>query len=172
MSFYIAQTMRRLFAPQHRLSCSFLLWRRLLEELRLRGLNGKRESGAFLLGYREANAIRIETFVPYDDIDPGSLTTGIVRLDGRFFGRLWDICEVKNLSVVADIHTHPTDSAQSSSDRDNPIISRAGHIALILPNFAIGSISPPEIGMYAYLGKKTWQTIPSEKRQSFFYIGF
>ena len=114
MNFYIREIMCRLSAPRHRLSCSWLLWRRLLAGLRARGLNGKRESGAFLLGTRLRGRARVVSFVLYDDLDPGCLNTGIVRFDGRYFGALWDICQARGLVVVADVHTHPGDSSRAT----------------------------------------------------------
>jgi len=108
----------------------------------------------------------------YDEVDPGSLMSGIVRLDGKFFGALWQFCGEHELSVVADVHTHPGSPEQSPSDRDNPIISRAGHIALILPNFAMGFIPRRDIGIYEYQGAKTWKSIANVQRRSFFHIGF
>jgi hypothetical protein len=41
------------------------------------------------------------------------------------------------------------------SDQANPVMPRAGHLALILPNFARGKPQPGSIGMYEFLGK--WQ---------------
>jgi hypothetical protein len=82
MNFSIAEITRRLLAPRHELSCSWWLWRRLLAGLRVRG-RGIRESGAFLLGGRDAaGRRRIVDFLLYDDLDPHALDTGIVRLDG------------------------------------------------------------------------------------------
>ena len=86
--------------------------------------------------YRKDGRARIVDFILYDDLDPHALDTGIVRFDGRYFGALWDICKRRGLSVVADVHVHPGGSGQSASDREHPMISRAGHIALILPDFA------------------------------------
>src|SRR5258708_2236464 len=91
MNYSIRQTILRLFAPQHRLSCSWLVWRTLLTTLRLHGQNGRRESGAFLLGRRTGEYVRIVRFVPYDDLDPNCLDTGIVRFDGRFYSALWEL---------------------------------------------------------------------------------
>ena len=65
MNFSIAAIINRLLAPQHELSCSWFLWRRLTARLRQRGRNASRESGAFLLGYADANgAARISRFRP------------------------------------------------------------------------------------------------------------
>ena len=52
MNFSIVRTIRHLFVPQHELSCSWLVWRKLMASLRQRGANSSRESGAFLLGYK------------------------------------------------------------------------------------------------------------------------
>jgi hypothetical protein len=62
MIFYIVEITRRLLWPRHELSCSWLLWRRLLAGLRERG-RGERESGAFLLGRREEGRARIVDLV-------------------------------------------------------------------------------------------------------------
>jgi len=171
MNYSIAQTILRLFAPQHRLSCSWILWRRLLSELRCRGMDGRRESGAFLLGLRRDGRARITQFVLYDDLDPHCLDTGIVSFDGRFYAALWDKCRESGLSVVADVHTHPDGSYQSPSDQANPMISRAGHIALIVPRFAASPVRITELGLYLYEGSKNWSPIAVGDRRRFFQIG-
>lgn len=173
MNFSIAETINLLFAPQHELSCPWLLWRRLVARLRERGRSESRESGAFLLGHcREGGRTRVVDFVLYDDLDPKSLDSGIVRLDGRCFAELWGLCRHRKLSVVGDIHVHPGGSGQSTSDREHPMISQAGHLALILPSFARPPVREGEIGMYRYLGAKQWQTVPRAQRGHFLHIGF
>jgi hypothetical protein len=171
MNFSIARTIRRLWSPRHEISCSWFLWRRLVAKLRERGRAASRESGAFLLGCRADGAARIVDFILYDDLDPHALDTGIVRFDGRYFGELWDICKRRGLSVVADVHVHPGGSGQSTSDRAHPMISRAGHIALILPEFARAPVRRDSIGMYRYLGNKNWDAVPAGARRSFLHIG-
>lgn len=172
MNFSIAGTMRRLFAPRHELSCSWFLWRRLLARLRERGRSRSRESGAFLLGLREDGRARIVDFVLYDDLDLHCLDSGIVRFDGRFFSELWAVCKARGLSVVADVHVHPGGSGQSDSDRAHPMISRAGHIALILPRFAVAPQPRRDIGIYRYEGAKRWKTVGLAERRPFLHIGF
>jgi proteasome lid subunit RPN8/RPN11 len=171
MSFYIAETMSRLLAPRHELSCSWMVWRRLLAELHLRG-DGRHESGAFLLGRRSGGRVRLVDFVPYDDLDPHCLDTGIVRFDGRYFGHLWTICRERGLTVVADVHTHPDGAGQSPSDRANPMIGQAGHVALIVPNFADGSPKRRSIGIYRYRCNHEWDEVPADRRHVFLHIGF
>lgn len=170
MNFSIARTIRRLFAPQHELSCSWFVWRRLIKGLQARGDNQSRESGAFLLGVKGGNEAHIVDFVLYDDLDPHCLDSGIVRFNGRYFSNLWALCKQRDLTVVADVHVHPGGEQQSQSDQMYPMISRSGHIALILPNFA-NRASRSKIGIYRYLGNKEWDSVPQMQRKAFLYIG-
>lgn len=171
MLFSIAPIIRRLLSPRHELSCSWFLWRRLVTDLRTRGRDQTRESGAFLLGHLDEGRTRILDYVLYDDLDPCCLDTGIVQFNGRYFGLLWDLCKQRELVVVADVHVHPSREHQSESDRANPMISCAGHLALILPRFASNPLHPRDIGIYRYLGSKRWETVPLQDRQAFFHIG-
>jgi hypothetical protein len=170
MTFSILAITRRLLSPRPELSCSARLWRRLLASLRERG-HGRHESGAFLLGRDDESGRRVVDFLLYDDLDPNSLSTGIVHLDGRHFGRLWDVCRERELSVVADVHTHPWGEGQSPSDQANPIIARRGHIALIVPRFARAPIRREEVGIYRYQGAGQWETVRRRMRRDFFHVG-
>lgn len=173
MNFLIAKTIKRSPLRQHELSFSWFTWWLLLIKLRSRGQCKTRESGAFLLGSRCSDGqAKIVDFVMYDDLDPHSLDSGIVRFDGRYFGDLWDLCRRKKLRVIADVHVHPGSSLQSASDRQHPMISRPGHLALILPYFARLPIRKSEIGVYRYLGGKQWESIPHRQRQHFIKIEF
>ena len=168
MSFSIVRTTTPPSPPK--LACSRELWQRLLGQLRERGGFGVRESGAFLLGHEAHSMRRISQFVLYDDLDAHSLDLGIVHFDGRHYGKLWERCRAMNTMVVADVHTHPFGSQQSPSDRAHPMIASAGHIALILPQFAMGNASMEEIGMYRYLGGRRWYAVPLAERASFLQI--
>jgi proteasome lid subunit RPN8/RPN11 len=171
MNFSTVAIICRLLAPRHELSCPWRVWCRLLQDLHDRG-GGVRESGAFLLGHVDKRGRRrIVDYLLYDDLDPHALDTGIVHLDGSHFGKLWDLCARRNLMVVADVHTHPGGSGQSDSDRAHPIIARAGHIALILPNRAAAPVNLSAVGIYRYDGGGRWQTIPARQRRQFFFIG-
>jgi proteasome lid subunit RPN8/RPN11 len=168
MNYFTAAT-----TPPHsppKLTCSGELWNHLLAQLRQHGQQGERESGAFLLGLRESEQARISEFALYDELDPHSLDRGIVHFDGRYYGALWERCRRTELLVVADVHTHPFGSRQSLSDRAHPMISAAGHIALIIPRFAMGVVTIEEIGMFRYLGAQRWHAVPARKRASFLQI--
>ncbi len=133
------------------------LWSSLLDELARRS-DGRRESGAFLMSSADSDGRTVRSVCYYDDLDATALRGGL-RLGSAAFTRLWDICERDRLKVAADVHTHPWSIVgQSGIDRANPMISRVGYLALIVPNFGRPPVSLVDIGLHRYLGNKSWQS--------------
>jgi proteasome lid subunit RPN8/RPN11 len=132
------------------------LWQTLLAELRRRG-DGERESGGFFLAV--AGTREIQKFICYDDLDPLALETGIITFHAAGFVKLWNHCQCNGLSVVADVHTHPTGwTGQSESDRTHPMVALKGHIALILPDYAAPNDLPLNgASIYEYRGSHKWK---------------
>jgi len=144
--------------PRPKLRCDPRLWDEGVAELERRTRGHTRESGAYLLGEQLAGGgRRITEFVFYDDVDPYALDTGIVTIRETALPRLWEICRDRKLGVVADIHVHPFGSQQSDSDQANPVMPRAGHLAIILPDYAAGETRPGGIGLYEFLGHGQWR---------------
>ena len=133
------------------------VWTSLVLDLRRRG-KGRRESGAFLLGRASQTANSVHEWLPYDELDPASLNYDYVRVSTEAFSRLWNVCTERDMEVVADVHTHPAGPTQSPSDRANPMVSMVGHIAIIVPRFAMGSVSPADISVNVYLGSRKWSS--------------
>lgn len=131
------------------------VWPALMTDLHRRG-GGRRESGAFLLGKVHETVKTVQEWLPYDELDPKSLNYAYVRLESSAFSRLWAICAERKIEVVADVHTHPMGPRQSPSDRTNPMISLAGHMALIVPRFAGGNVMPRDLSVNVYLGGGKW----------------
>lgn len=140
-----------------KLSIPLPLWKKLIRELKKRG-KGKRETGAFLLGPKESNAIT--EFICYDDLDPHAFDSGIIVFNGDGFIPLWKHCNKNGLKVLADVHTHPSRwTEQSGSDKKHPMIAQAGHIALIVPNYATGWRQRLNgVGVHEFLGNRQWKT--------------
>ena len=132
------------------------LWGKMLNDLRHRGA-GERESGAFMLA--KADSREIVSSICYDDLDPTALKTGIITFHAAGFVKLWDHCQRNGLSVVADVHTHPTEwTGQSHSDRTHPMVAVKGHIALILPDYAAPDSRPLNgASVYEYKGSHAWK---------------
>ena len=142
------------------LKISVFKWGCLLRELKQRS-NGKRESGAFLLG--QLGARKIHHHICYDDLDKNALKNGIITLDRIAWVNLWKFCSQNKMEVLADVHTHPSEwTGQSLSDMHYPIVSQVGHIALIVPNYAMyWWRGLHNIGIHEYKGNYMWKQWPS-----------
>jgi Prokaryotic homologs of the JAB domain len=137
------------------------LWARLLRDLRRKG-NGRRESGAFLLGREGKNPARVTAYLCYDDLDSGAYQGGAIQFHAAGYAALWQECKEKQLQVLADAHTHPGSGVcQSPIDQRHPMVPVLGHTAMIVPNFgSMGWWSLKTIGIYEYLGNFQWRVHP------------
>lgn len=155
---------------QARLRFSRETWGEMIAELGHRG-SGAKESGAFLLARRGGDGRTIAAVVYYDDLDPHCLTGGIT-LHGHAYRALTAVCDDGGLRVVGDAHTHPSSwVGQSETDRENPMVARSGHLALIIPHFAQGSIRNQEVGVHEYLGTEGWQSWLGREAARLVYVG-
>jgi hypothetical protein len=171
MNFSIKATIRAFVAPEHRLTCASSAWRQIVAELERRG-QGQHESGVFLLGVHHGERREVQAAVYYDELDPNAYASGVCILHGDAFAKLWSICRARNLTVVADAHTHPDEAFQSFSDRTNPMVARLGHIAIVIPNFARWPIQADQLGVYEYRGDHEWTDRNARKAPGYFYTGF
>lgn len=146
------------------------LWEDLISQLHRR-TEGFHESGAFLLKDKGSDGRLVSAVTYYDELDQHAYSSGACILHADAFGRLWSLCAANNLTVLADIHVHPFGAGQSKEDRENPMIARAGHVAIILPSMAKPPIPMREIGIYEYQGGHRWQTHSGPHSQSFLQIG-
>jgi hypothetical protein len=170
MTFSIRTTIRALVAPDHRISCSRRMWKRVLKELESRG-EGFHEAGVFLLGIERDGRRQVKDTIFYDELDPSVYDTGVCVLHGDAFAALWALCRERGLTVVADIHTHGLAARQSHDDRTNPMVARAGHVAIIVPNLARPPIESAALGIYEYRGKHEWTNRSESPADRFFYVG-
>lgn len=170
MTFSIRAIIRAFVAPNHAIRCPPPLWNQVLRELARRG-GDRHEAGAFLLGTISRDKRCVVSAVYYDDLDAAAYESGVCILHGDAFSRLWAICRSRGLTVVADVHTHPGGAGQSHSDRTNPMVARAGHIALIVPKFARPPVRMTEVGVYQYRGDHQWIDKSGSQQREFFYIG-
>lgn len=171
MSYFTKATIRALAAPKHRLSCNYRLWHDLVAELRRR-THGNHESGAFLLGVELGGRREVREAIFYDDLDPEAYSSGVCVLHGDAFAKLWSECRHRKMTVVADTHTHPAAACQSPSDKANPMIAKAGHIAIIIPEFGKWPVGAPELRIYEYRGQHEWTDRSPLKAPGYLYTGF
>jgi hypothetical protein len=50
------------------------------------------------------------------------------------------------------------------------MVTQAGHLALILPDFARPRVFRQHVGIYRYLGNQAWHTVPRTQRWAFFHM--
>jgi proteasome lid subunit RPN8/RPN11 len=131
------------------------LWGGMMEDLQKRS-GGEREAGAFLCSSLHSH--RVCRWISYDELDPASLHFEYVRLEPAAFGCLAEVCNAGSLLVVGDIHCHPEGAVQSESDRRYPMICIAGHVALIVPRFARGVVTPSDVSFNLYCGNQRWRS--------------
>jgi hypothetical protein len=170
MIFSIRSTIRALVAPEHRISSPRRIWRHVLKELNRRG-EGFHEAGVFLLGVESGEHLEVKDAVFYDDLDPGAYDTGVCVLHGDAFAELWALCRERDLTVVADAHMHCGAARQSYEDRTNPMVARAGHVAIIVPNLARPPVKHAALGVYEYCGEHEWKDWSGRSAKRFFYVG-
>lgn len=170
MNFSIKAIIRAWWAPESRLSCPAKHWRQIVNELERRGQR-QHEAGVFLLGTESDGRRVVRDAVFYDDLDADAYVTGVCVLHGDAFAKLWARCREKGLMVVADAHTHPGLAFQSGSDRTNPMVARAGHIAIIVPDYGRWPIRPHKLGVFEYRGRHEWIDRSPARSPSFFYAG-
>lgn len=146
------------------------LWSEMFEQLGRRA-GGRRESGCFLLAARTGDGRTVTRVIYYDDLDPASLR-GDIRLDAAAYGRLWDLCDRYAARVIGDVHTHGgTYVCQSPTDRVNPMVSRAGHIAVLVPHLAARVAQPREVGVHRYDGAGDWEANYGTDAARRLYVG-
>jgi hypothetical protein len=142
--------------PEPTLRLGRALWTVMTDELHRR-TEGVHESGTFLLGRRNGSERQVTKVIYYDELDARAYDSGVCVLEADAFGRLWERCVDLGLSVLADAHVHPLGAGQSRTDRENPMIARPGHLALILPDMAKPPVQLLSIGLYEYLGDHRWR---------------
>ena len=148
----------RLRPNRSRITIDSNVWQAMVVQLGERGLNGRREAGAFLLGATNGGERRAVAVVYFDDLDPDCLV-GNIHFRAVGYSKLWDVCDTQALHVIADVHTHPsTQVEQSEIDRAHPMIAQVGHFALILPDYATREVAVHEVGIHEYRGEVSWKT--------------
>lgn len=143
--------------PASQLEFPAALWIGLIDHLRQQG-RGIRESGAFLLGTKSGDRRWVKGYLPYEELQADALNEDYVSLSAASFSKLWTVCQEHSMSVVADVHTHRFGPQQSRSDRANPMVALAGHLAIIVPQFAQGVVRLEDIGIHQYQGSHQWES--------------
>lgn len=130
----------------------------------VRGLAGRsqglRESGCIWAGKRNELTWTVKEVVFLDDL-PGVRRHQLYhRMPRVAINKLFELLREKDLQIIADLHTHPTDWVElSDTDKIHPIEYRIGLIAIVFPNFAQFPHTFINLGVHEYLGSSEWQRL-------------
>lgn len=171
MTFSIKTITRALLRRNRGLRVDPRRWHGLIGELDRRG-ERRHEAGAFLLGDRDGDLRTFIDVVFYDELDPEAYQTGVCVLHAPAFASLWAICRARGLTVVGDVHTHGGGAGQSEADRTNPMVARQGHIAIIVPDFAVGNPDKAKLGLFEYRGDHAWANHSGKGARHFLHNDF
>lgn len=122
---------------------------------------GLRESGCIWAGKRNELTWTVKEVLFLDDL-PGVRRQHLYHRTPRIaINKLFELLREKDLQIIADLHTHPTDWVElSDTDKLHPIEYRIGLIAVIFPYFAQMKHKFNDLGVHEYLGNGEWQRLP------------
>jgi hypothetical protein len=83
------------------------------------------------------------------------------EVESSWLTDFWKRLAAAKRSVKAQIHTHPGEAFHSASDDCWPIVSQAGFISIVLPNFAIGPPSLENAWVGVILRDGHWKRLAS-----------
>jgi proteasome lid subunit RPN8/RPN11 len=152
------------------LKMSRALYGRLIADLAKSG-RGVKEAGAFLLGQADNQARQVSSYLMYDVVaTESSRKHAYVAFTAEEMARAWEHCYATGMQVVADVHTHPFGPQQSVTDRAHPIVSVPGHVALIVPFFALRDPQPVDLGVHIFSGDGCWLSIFNQAAHSAIHL--
>ena|SRR3569832_1027608 len=133
---------------------------------------GQREAACVWLGGRTRETEIATDIVFLDDL-PGTVGRRLQhRTSRQAVAILLELARAKGLSIVADIHTHPSDWVDLSDvDREHPIEYRVGLVAIVLPSFALGEPDLARTGVHQYLGNGDWERLDGSQSNPRLVLG-
>jgi len=114
------------------------------------------EGVALLAGKRDGNSFNVSmTIVPAQK--SYSLESGLLySVDGGELFRINKYLYGKGLTLISQVHSHPTEAYHSETDDAFPIVTVLGGLSIVIPDFAFGPISMETWAVYRLLPKTGW----------------
>jgi len=96
---------------------------------------------------------------------------GGVSLDSKFLLRLSEELEKRDLSLVAQIHSHPGNFGHSLGDEERGTSYRIGFVSIVVPYFALKEVQDlSACYVYEYEGNWKWRLLEGSEVSSRFVI--
>lgn len=84
-------------------------------------------------------------------------------VDGDEMFRLGELLHASGLSLIAQIHSHPGEAYHSETDDAYPIVTKAGAISIVVPDFASAPFTIENWAVYMLSKSGEWKKLPKEK---------
>jgi hypothetical protein len=144
---------------------TFLVPRRCVDEahahLALVGRGGL-EGFALWAGALEGDVFRVvDTIIPEQKGLRSDLGV-CVTVDGRELHRINVWLHNRGLTLVAQLHSHPTEAYHSNTDDTYPIATTTGSLSLVIPDFAVAPFSLETCVVYRLLPPRGWVELSPE----------
>ena len=75
-----------------------------------------------------------------------------------------------NLSIIAQIHSHPNEAYHSGTDDAYPIVATKGGISIVVPRFAIDPIDINNCAVYRLSSKNCWVKLSQSETNNIIQI--
>ncbi|HEX8459354.1 MAG TPA: Mov34/MPN/PAD-1 family protein [Pyrinomonadaceae bacterium] len=85
-----------------------------------------------------------------------------VSVDGRELHRINVWLHSRGLTLVAQLHSHPTEAYHSDTDDTYPIATTTGSLSLVVPDFAVAPFSLEDCAIYRLLPPLSWVELSPE----------
>jgi len=82
-------------------------------------------------------------------------------IDSHWLTDFWKRLAASKRSVKVQVHTHPGEAFHSATDDQWPIVSQAGFVSLVVPDFATGETSLDRVWVGQLEADGTWRCLPS-----------
>jgi hypothetical protein len=148
------------------ITISYSNWHLTWQRLRASS-NGQAESACIWAGERRQGNEEVQKVYFLDELPNVQRARLYHRTSREATSRLFEELRRAGHSIIADVHTHPTDwVGLSQTDEAHPIEYRIGLVALVFPFFATGKMELSRVGVHEYLGSGEWNQLTSEEATS------
>jgi hypothetical protein len=142
----------------HRIRVPRSVVRDVHADLRLAGRN-YREAVGFWAGIQIESVFDVRTgYVPKQiagEVDGGSL----VMIDGDELFRMNVWLHARRLTLIAQVHSHPTDAYHSDTDDEYPVMSRVGGLSIVVPDYAAADFDLGTAAVYRLGREGEWRAL-------------
>jgi hypothetical protein len=122
------------------------------------------EGVALFAGKESGNDFKIETAI-IPNQKAMSLEEGLLyAVDGDELHRINVWLYENKMSLIAQIHSHPSKAYHSKTDDAFPIIATLGGLSIVVPDFAKGSIDVNTWAVYRLLPKSGWTELDVQEK--------